>query len=113
MYQIMYSTQVMAVGIFITLYGAQWFADCLLDNGREVPADCDPDYITFNFYSTMFTSIEGFISFLLSSFIGRLSDSFGRKLFLIVAIFTFMIPRVTMIFYVVRSLLFHPHTDPQ
>ena len=42
----------------------------------------------------------GCVSFLFASFMGRLSDSFGRKIFLIIGILVWMIPRLILIFYI-------------
>eukprot|EP01084_Bolivina_argentea_P308083 532607_1 len=100
LFQTLYLTQMVAVSPFIVLYGAQWFSNCLSTNGRDVEDNCDPDYATYNFYMTMFVSIEALLSFLASGFMGKLSDSFGRKIFLIITILSYMIPRTTMIFYV-------------
>eukprot|EP01083_Nonionella_stella_P306106 1070692_1 len=88
--------------IVLPLFGAQWFGDCLIQDGLsvEVIEGCEPDYVQYNFYLTLFNSIGGAVSFLLAGFIGRLSDSFGRKPFLILAIICWMIPRVTILFYI-------------
>eukprot|EP01084_Bolivina_argentea_P280684 480060_1 len=82
-YQLFYNLQAGFVIPFIVLYGAQFFGNCLTNNGREAIPNCDPDYPTYNFYMTMFTSIEGLLSFLISSCVGRLSDAYGRKIFLL------------------------------
>mmetsp|Transcript_22147 Transcript_22147/g.19483 ORF Transcript_22147/g.19483 Transcript_22147/m.19483 type:complete len:128 (-) Transcript_22147:11-394(-) len=65
--------------IVIPLFGAQWFGGCIDQQGLKVDIidGCEPDYVTYNFYFTLFGSIGGVISFLFASFMGRLSDSFG------------------------------------
>lgn len=99
-FQTFYLMQMLTPTPFIVLYGAQYFADCLTKNGREAIPNCQPDYSTYNFYMTMFVSIEASLSFLTSGFMGKLSDSFGRKPFLIITVLAYMIPRTMMIFYV-------------
>ena len=68
-------------------------------NNITVINDYDPNYTEYAYYATMFYSIHASITFLFSSFIGHLSDKYGRKPFFYLAIITSMIPRVVIIFY--------------
>eukprot|EP01084_Bolivina_argentea_P261681 442327_1 len=88
--------------LVIPLFGAQWFGNCLIQNGFSVQIikGCEPDYVKYNLYFTFFGSLGGLTSFLFSSFIGRLTDTFGRKIFILIGIIFWMIPRVTIIFYI-------------
>eukprot|EP01084_Bolivina_argentea_P278535 475888_1 len=101
LFQILWVGPWIAGTIAIPPLGAQWFGGCLQHDvpNLEVIEDCDPDYVTYNLYFTLFGSIGGLVSFLFASFMGRLSDSFGRKLFIIFGIIFWMIPRITLIFY--------------
>ena len=102
----LYYTQVFAAGLFIPLYAAEWFGGCLDPDGIEVISSCSPDYSTYAYYATLFSSIAGLITFLVSSFTGHLSDKYGRKIFFYVAVITWMIPRCVMIFYINFYLYF-------
>ena len=86
----------------IPIFGAQYFGGCIDQSGLKVDVidGCEPDYVTYNFYFTLYGSIGGCLSFLFTSFIGRLSDSFGRKIFLIIGILSWMIPRIILIFHI-------------
>ena len=59
-------------------FGASWFAGCNEDDN-----DCEFDYIQYNFWQSLILSIRGLLGFLFSGFIGLLSDSFGRKPFIL------------------------------
>merc|ERR1719474_86126 len=99
-FKITFFTAVFSVGLFVPLYAAEWFGGCL-ESDDVTPIDgCSPDYTTYTFWSTMFYSIGGVITFSVSSYVGHLTDKYGRKLFFYVAVITWMIPRVVMIFYI-------------
>ena len=105
-FKILFFSQVFAAGLFVPLYAAEWFGGCLDSDGFTADDDCTPDYSTYAYYSTMFISIAGLITFLISSFIGHLTDTFGRKIFFFIAVVTWMIPRCIMVFYVDFYLYF-------
>ena len=105
-FKVLFFAQVFAVGLFIPLYAAEWFGGCLLADNITPIDDCIPDYTTYAYWSTMFFSIAGFITFVVSSSVGYLSDRYGRKIFFVVAIITWAVPRVTMIFYINFYLYF-------
>jgi len=105
-FKVLYFTQVFAAGLFIPLYAAEWFGGCLSADGLTVINGCAPNYSSYAYYATMFYSISGLITFLVSSFVGHLTDKYGRKPFFYLAIVTWMIPRVVMIFYVDFYLYF-------
>ena len=86
-----------ASGIFIPLYGAQWFGECL---DPDSDAECSPDFSTYNLFNTMFLSIGGIVSFFSAAFIGRLTDSFGRKVFLCADLVAHGLPFVVMSLHV-------------
>eukprot|EP01083_Nonionella_stella_P014897 41717_1 len=66
--------------VFIVDYGARWFAGC---NPNSSDICIDINYTTLNFYQSLSTSMKGAIAFLFAGFVGRLSDAYGRKIFLI------------------------------
>jgi len=99
-FKVVFFTQVFAAGLFIPMYAAEYFGGCLKQNNINTIHGCVPDYTTYDYWGTMFLSIGGLITFFTSSYIGHLSDRFGRKLFFFVAIITWMIPRCVMIFWV-------------
>eukprot|EP01084_Bolivina_argentea_P030308 56198_1 len=105
-FKILFFTQVFAAGLFIPLYAAEYFGGCLESNGIGSISGCVPNYSLYAYYATMFFSIAGLITFLISSFIGYLTDKYGRKKFFYLAIITWMIPRVVMIFYINFYLYF-------
>eukprot|EP01084_Bolivina_argentea_P086614 156550_1 len=105
-FKILFFSQVFAAGLFIPLYAAEWFGGCLEQDGITPIDDCDPDYSTYAYYATMFYSIGGLITFLVSSFMGHLTDTHGRKTFFFIAIITWLIPRFVMIFYIDFYLYF-------
>eukprot|EP01084_Bolivina_argentea_P024373 45422_1 len=91
-----------AGGLIIPVFGAYWFGGCITNDTTMTVKDdeCDPDYTTYNLWSTIFWSISGFITFLFAGFFGRLSDSYGRKTFILLCILAYAIPRGILIFYV-------------
>lgn len=99
-FKVAFFTQVFAAGLFIPMYAAEYFGGCLKNNNINTIHGCVPDYTTYDYWGTMFLSIGGLITFITSSYIGHLSDRYGRKLFFFLAIITWMIPRCVMIFYV-------------
>ena len=96
-----YASAAVAGGIALPLLGASWLGGCLASDGFTIVTDdCDPDYRSFSFLYTLFVSLNGLMIFLFSSFLGRLSDSFGRKLFIGLCLLTHLIPRIYIIFHV-------------
>eukprot|EP01084_Bolivina_argentea_P280685 480061_1 len=66
--------------VFIVNYGARWFAGC----NPNSSAKCDTiNYTQLNFYQSLSTSMKGLIAFFFAGFVGRLSDAYGRKIFLL------------------------------
>ena len=62
--------------IMIPIVGRKWFDESDDD-------DCDTSsYSRYAFYSSVFQCLAGFSSLISQSYIGRLSDAFGRKRFL-------------------------------
>eukprot|EP01084_Bolivina_argentea_P207425 353901_1 len=80
--------------VFMSAYGAEWFAkqNCSDD-------DCPFDYATWTFYSSLFLSLRGVIAFLFASYIGRLSDAYGRKRFIYMHIITSVLPTLPLLFW--------------
>lgn len=66
--------------VFITDYGARWFAGC---NPNTDDACYGIDYTTLNLYQSLSTSLRGVLAFFFAGFVGRLSDAYGRKIFLL------------------------------
>jgi len=88
------------------MYAAEWFGGCLMADNITPIENCSPDFTSYAYWSTMFFSIAGFITFVVSSSVGYLSDRHGRKIFFLMAIVTWAIPRITMIFYINFYLYF-------
>eukprot|EP00485_Elphidium_margaritaceum_P017599 CAMPEP_0202734198 /NCGR_PEP_ID=MMETSP1385-20130828/188554_1 /ASSEMBLY_ACC=CAM_ASM_000861 /TAXON_ID=933848 /ORGANISM="Elphidium margaritaceum" /LENGTH=623 /DNA_ID=CAMNT_0049400545 /DNA_START=1 /DNA_END=1872 /DNA_ORIENTATION=- len=65
--------------VFITNYGARWFSGC---NPNTSDICYGIEYSKLNFYQSLSTSMRGCIAFFFAGFIGRLSDAYGRKMFL-------------------------------
>ncbi len=55
--------------IFMTSWGAEFFAGCTAY--EKETDDCTFDYVSFNFYDTLFTSINGIVSFTCGGLVGR------------------------------------------
>lgn len=68
-FQIQLFTAVFSVGLFVPLYAAEWFGGCLESDNITVIEGCSPDYTTYTFWSTMFYSIGGVITFTVSSYV--------------------------------------------
>ena len=66
--------------VFIVDYGARWFAGC---NPNTADACYGIDYTTLNLWQSISTSMRGVLAFFFAGFVGRLSDAYGRKLFLL------------------------------
>eukprot|EP01084_Bolivina_argentea_P052759 96887_1 len=75
-------------------FGAIYFTKCNIDTDE----DCELNYIQYNFYNSLFSSIQGVVAFLFTGYVGSLSDCIGRKLLIFMAIFLCFIPRCIMIF---------------
>ena len=73
--------------IFMPAYGSEWFAGC-----TNKDDDCEFDYTSYQFYNSLFLSVRGLVSLLFAGFIGRLSDSYGRKWFLLLNVFINFLP---------------------
>ena len=83
--------------IFIPPYAARWFAHCDENTNYHshhsgTSEDCKLDYVSYNFYNTLFISIRGLLLFITSGIIGRLSDAYGRRLFLLLNTFLSTLP---------------------
>ena len=72
-FKIMFFTAVFSVGLFVPLYAAEWFGGCLEKDQITPIEGCSPDYTQYAFWSTMFYSIGGFITFSASSYVGHLT----------------------------------------
>eukprot|EP01084_Bolivina_argentea_P073708 133743_1 len=68
--------------IVLPAFGGRFFANC-----NDNDTNCEYDFITFNFYQSMFLTLGGAMAFIFAGFIGSLSDSLGRKPFLLMATF--------------------------
>ena len=79
--------------VFMPAYGAEWFAGC-----TDSDEDCDFDYTSYQFYQSLFMSIRGLVSFLFAGFIGRASDAYGRKIFLILNVVFSFLPYIPLLF---------------
>ena len=104
-----YYSAAIAGGIIIPVYGAYWFGGCISNDSNSVIVDdddCDPDYSSYNLFSQIFTSGNGLLQLLLAGFFGRISDSYGRKIFILLAVLFYAIPRAILIFYVDLFLYF-------
>ena len=99
-FKMVYFAQVFAVGLFVPLYAAEWFGGCLEADQMTPIAGCSPDYTQYAFWSTLFFSIGGLITLLSSPLVGHLRDTHGRKPFFFLAVLTWMVPRLVMIFRV-------------
>eukprot|EP01084_Bolivina_argentea_P143518 251983_1 len=89
-----------SVTIVMPSIAANYFGGCLDTKGNSIDDDCEADFVKFNLWSNIFDSIGGLLQFLFLGLIGRLTDSYGRKPFMIINIILFMIPRLFMTFYV-------------
>ena len=67
--------------IVMPAFGASWFGDC---DANQTEDECNFDYTKYNFWNSLFQSVRGLLGFLFSGFVGLLSDSYGRKLFIII-----------------------------
>ena len=82
--------------VFLVPYGAAYFGNC--DVNSDESDDCQFDYDEWVFWDSLSLTIMGAISFLFSGFLGRASDSFGRKIFLLLTFIVGLITRGIMIF---------------
>ena len=67
--------------VVMPAYGAAWFAGC-----DESDDDCNFDYTKYNFWHSLTISLRGLLGFLFAGFVGSLSDSYGRKPFILIQI---------------------------
>eukprot|EP01084_Bolivina_argentea_P165624 287699_1 len=73
--------------VIITLYLPQYFGECLDANRPNyIQPDCEPNLNKLTTYGSYTVPIGIAIQFFFAAFIGRLTDSFGRKSFLIIPI---------------------------
>ena len=84
--------------IILPAFGANWFSDC--KEVEEEDGECKFNYIEYNFYSSLFSSITGSVTFIFSGFAGSLSDKYGRKLLIYCSITLLIICNGLMIIYV-------------
>lgn len=66
--------------VFIVDYGARWFANC---DPNTSDLCTTINYAELNFYQSLAASFRGAIAFLCAGYVGRLSDAYGRKCFLL------------------------------
>ena len=83
--------------VFLVPYGAAWFGGCDVNDTQD-NEDCELNYDEWIFYDSLSLTAMGFVSFLFSGFLGRASDSFGRKGFLLLTFAVGLLNRGIMIF---------------
>lgn len=86
--------------IFITAYGAQWLSNCDTINHSDDADDkeCEFNYKRYQFYNSLVLSIRGLMAFIFGTYIGHLSDEFGRKTFLLLQVFAYLLPFACLAF---------------
>eukprot|EP01084_Bolivina_argentea_P018911 35179_1 len=89
-----------AMGLLMINYIPLYFGGCLISNDLDfVEADCKENYRKYTTYTYITFSIGIFIQFVFAAFIGRLMDSFGRKLFLIIPTSIILVNQIISCFY--------------
>ena len=76
--------------IFMTQYGLRWFAGCN-PISKNLCIGVRLVYSELNLYSSLSSLLQGLISFIFGGYIGRLSDTYGRKAFLLLHPILFLI----------------------
>ena len=93
-----YPMTILMTSVILPAYGAQWMAGCRKFN--SVNNNCDNyNYTKFNYYNSLFVSGIGIVAFIFSPYIGRLSDSFGRKPFTLFTLIASLLPRLSILFF--------------
>ena len=84
--------------VFMAAYGAAFLSGCHTIKQNN---NCHGDfkYDEYNIYYNYANSVAGLLAFLFAGFIGGLSDTFGRKPFMIFQIIITAIPYIIMLFY--------------
>lgn len=82
---------------FISAYGAAYFAGC---HSRQSNLHCDKgfNWDTYNIVMQISNSCAGCLAFLSASFIGKLSDKYGRKPFLYLLVCLLWTPYIFILF---------------
>eukprot|EP01084_Bolivina_argentea_P306393 529455_1 len=87
------------VQVFLVPYGAAWFGGCNVNDDPDAPNDeCEFDYDSFVRWDAISLTMMGTVSFIFSGFLGRLSDSVGRKPFFLLTFAVGLLSRGIMIF---------------
>ena len=80
--------------VFIVDYGARWLAGCDPNTSDLCTAI---NYAELNFYQSLATSFRGAVAFLCAGYVGRLSDAYGRKWFLMLHPVLYCVPILPLI----------------
>eukprot|EP01083_Nonionella_stella_P160107 523078_1 len=93
----LYTLPTSMLQVFLVPFGAAWFGGCDVNANNE-DTECKFDYDSYIFWDSLSLTAMGFVSFIFSGFLGRASDSFGRKIFLLLTFFVGLLNRGVMVF---------------
>ena len=109
-FAVLYTTSSIGTGFLAPSFWGYWLNNCY-DNGYNLIEGCNADYITYNLISNIAASINGFIIFTFGSFIGNLSDKYGRRYFIGYSVLIYLLQRINVlivtniwVYYVYYSL---------
>ena len=94
----LYTLPTSMLQVFLVPYGAAYFGNCDVNSDENDNDECKFDYDEWVFWDSLSLTIMGAVSFLFSGFLGRASDSFGRKIFLLLTFMVGLINRGIMVF---------------
>eukprot|EP01084_Bolivina_argentea_P306392 529454_1 len=92
----LYTLPTSMLQVFLVPYGAAWFGNCDVNDASD--DDCEFDYEEWVFWDSLSLTVMGLVSFVFSGFLGRASDSFGRKPFLLLTFVVGLLNRGVMVF---------------
>eukprot|EP01084_Bolivina_argentea_P104665 187412_1 len=94
-----YPMTILMTSVILPTYGAQWIAGCRSFHNVNENKNCPYNYTKFNYYNSLFVSAIGVVAFIFSPYIGRLSDSFGRKPFTLFTLIASLLPRLSILIF--------------
>ena len=95
----LYPTAILMTNTIIVGYGSKWLNGCKRIRNVDNDIECKVDYLLYNYYNSMFMSGIGLIAFIFSQYISKLSNKFGRKIFILFNIIASMIPRMSILIW--------------
>ena len=101
LFSTIYQTLLPFQAMYIIVKGPEFYGHCHTDTDPdtgEKERDCKLNYSKYQLYSSIFAGVQGVVAFLCLPQIGRLSDAYGRRPFLVLQVLVMIVVWIPFLF---------------